>query len=305
MNRYAYDNCPVCGLIFKDSDDIVVCPTCGTPHHRECYINSGSCANDSKHDDGFIFVSTAPAASEEPQKSSQYSAEEPVYESSGDNSSDNANPFESDTFNSPYGHVITDNERIDDIPVGDLKKFIGPAWIYYVPLFYAKVKGLRIFRINFSAFIGSYAWLFARKFYLLGLISALLSIGSYLFMDFFEAYLVSAGFDLTVSNILSSNDPMILLGYYAYMFMSNIPFILSILTGIFANKLYMKRCIKKIKKINHSSSSAEQFNSRLAKRGGLNMPMLFLSGALYICYFILAQRGVIAELMTKLIEYLF
>ena len=33
--------CPVCGEQFKKGDDIVVCPECGAPHHRECYEKEG------------------------------------------------------------------------------------------------------------------------------------------------------------------------------------------------------------------------------------------------------------------------
>lgn len=29
--------CPVCDKQFKKGDDVVVCPECGAPHHRECY----------------------------------------------------------------------------------------------------------------------------------------------------------------------------------------------------------------------------------------------------------------------------
>ena len=28
--------CPVCGETFQNGDDVVVCPECGAPHHREC-----------------------------------------------------------------------------------------------------------------------------------------------------------------------------------------------------------------------------------------------------------------------------
>lgn len=52
-----YDNtkCPVCGELFKDGDDIVTCPICGTPHHRECYKSLGTCANAKMHSDGYSF----------------------------------------------------------------------------------------------------------------------------------------------------------------------------------------------------------------------------------------------------------
>ena len=37
--------CPVCSVEFADKDDVVVCPDCGTPHHRSCYAQNGQCAN--------------------------------------------------------------------------------------------------------------------------------------------------------------------------------------------------------------------------------------------------------------------
>ena len=47
--------CPVCNIEFKDGDDIVVCPECGTPHHRECYEKENRCFYDSRHGEGFSF----------------------------------------------------------------------------------------------------------------------------------------------------------------------------------------------------------------------------------------------------------
>ena len=35
--------CPVCNKTFQDGDDVVVCPECGAPHHRECYEQNGHC----------------------------------------------------------------------------------------------------------------------------------------------------------------------------------------------------------------------------------------------------------------------
>ena len=49
MQNYISEKCPVCGKEFCRDDDIVVCPDCGTPHHRECYKQLGHCANEEKH----------------------------------------------------------------------------------------------------------------------------------------------------------------------------------------------------------------------------------------------------------------
>ena len=46
--------CPICGKPFTADDDIVVCPQCGAPYHRECYIKAGKCIYEDKHLPAFI-----------------------------------------------------------------------------------------------------------------------------------------------------------------------------------------------------------------------------------------------------------
>lgn len=43
MSNYIGVRCPVCNKKFTEADDIVVCPVCGAPHHRDCYNQSGQC----------------------------------------------------------------------------------------------------------------------------------------------------------------------------------------------------------------------------------------------------------------------
>lgn len=52
-----YENltCPVCGKTMAEGDDIVVCPVCATPQHRECWIERGRCANDDLHSSGYVW----------------------------------------------------------------------------------------------------------------------------------------------------------------------------------------------------------------------------------------------------------
>ncbi len=49
MTDYTGINCPVCGKAFTTDDDIVVCPKCGAPYHRECYAKVGKCVFEEKH----------------------------------------------------------------------------------------------------------------------------------------------------------------------------------------------------------------------------------------------------------------
>ena len=52
MSNYIGYRCPVCGKTFAQGDDVVVCPDCGAPHHRECYRKLGHCAYEDKHASG-------------------------------------------------------------------------------------------------------------------------------------------------------------------------------------------------------------------------------------------------------------
>ena len=42
-------SCALCHAYLFDEDDVVYCPVCGAPHHRECYNSIGHCALESTH----------------------------------------------------------------------------------------------------------------------------------------------------------------------------------------------------------------------------------------------------------------
>ncbi len=45
--------CPICHQHFKPDSDIVVCPDCGAPYHRDCYASLGHCKYEASHSDTF------------------------------------------------------------------------------------------------------------------------------------------------------------------------------------------------------------------------------------------------------------
>lgn len=52
VSNFTGSKCIICENEFNDNDDIVVCPECGTPYHRECYQKEGKCVNVRLHDQG-------------------------------------------------------------------------------------------------------------------------------------------------------------------------------------------------------------------------------------------------------------
>ena len=72
MDYYNY-RCPVCEKPFDKDSEIVVCPVCGTPHHRECYDINNRCFYEDKHAEGFDFRAENPqgASSENTENNTQ------------------------------------------------------------------------------------------------------------------------------------------------------------------------------------------------------------------------------------------
>lgn len=56
---YYNHRCPVCKNTFEKDSEIVVCPRCGTPHHRDCYDETGHCHFEDKHAEGFDWTAQA------------------------------------------------------------------------------------------------------------------------------------------------------------------------------------------------------------------------------------------------------
>ncbi len=52
--------CPICEKPFTENDDIVVCPDCGAPYHRACYMEKGACIFTALHETGKAWMPPPP-----------------------------------------------------------------------------------------------------------------------------------------------------------------------------------------------------------------------------------------------------
>ena len=54
--------CEYCGELFAKNDDIVVCPDCGAPYHRNCWQEHGMCAHEAEHAAQYRYAAKAEEA---------------------------------------------------------------------------------------------------------------------------------------------------------------------------------------------------------------------------------------------------
>ena len=104
MTRFENKLCPVCRTRFNDKADVVVCPVCGTPHHRSCYCVKNECALESMHASGWKWNGRLP--DEEP----------PAAETVGSDSDNAAAQPETDPHHAEYpsGTPYREEERMFD-----------------------------------------------------------------------------------------------------------------------------------------------------------------------------------------------
>ena len=187
--------CPVCGKKFNEDDDIAVCPECGTPHHRECYLKNGRCANESLHSTGFSFIpsgenkDTAEKSDSADKKNNQNMP--PVIptirpmgfggsdnENGNGNGENNGNP-DQNIFREVFEDIENKSPEqilIDGKPSSYYEAAVGKNQNYYIPRFLLMDRSGKSFSWNIGAFFFPLAWAFYRKLYKLALVIMALNL---------------------------------------------------------------------------------------------------------------------------------
>ena len=328
-NYRKFGDCPVCKAECKTDEDIVVCPECGAPYHRECYNSVGRCVYKEKHSQDFSYVAlNSKTNAEEPVNNSEVQAEiskneykkcprcfnentidAPFCQKCGYPFSEN-NDAPEPTFNGiplppPFDplFVLNKDETINDIKISEFAQYIKGNLLYYIPIF-KNISEKNKSKFNFSAFFFSGAWFLYRKLYKIGVALTstvfLLSILS-TFIEFtyandilvslFRSIGISASTDLTLDkyDLLLSQFYALPLAQKFIVFLpaiiQTINFVIMLISGFFANKIYYKNCCSKIKKIKVICKDDKKlYAEEICKFGGVNFKIIpFIS----ICYMII------------------
>ena len=152
------EKCPVCDRFFTADDDIVICPKCGTPHHRSCYNELGHCANKEKHGSGFEY---------KPAEIKETEQENAVNDNvNRDNTTVEINIPLLNVNDSEYSSA-DGTEKIDGKDVKDVAAVVGANAKRFVPKFVKNKKA----SWNWGAFFFGGYYLFFRKMVKQGIIA--------------------------------------------------------------------------------------------------------------------------------------
>lgn len=208
MLDYTGLECPVCGKTFTPNDeDIVVCPECGAPHHRECYTAHGKCGCAEQHGtDEAWDRQNQRTANQKPCPHCQKLNDEntiycvhcgqpvsqqtpPPYGAAGSNpyGAPGNGPYGA-PGNNPYGRRpgypgtanaynpmnVQPGDDLGGVTAEDVAKVVRMNARFYVPLF-ARIHTQNRSRFSFVALFLGGAWLLYRKQYKVGAIFTAIS----------------------------------------------------------------------------------------------------------------------------------
>ena len=294
MADYIGAECLSCGNKFEKGDDIVVCPECGTPYHRECYFKEGSCINNELHESGQSWE-RAGGSDEKTEESircircgADNSPDKLFCEKCGTplmKNAENSVPFndvngaeknENPQFNPNNGGmpngvfgqqlVFDKNSEIDGIKLDDYAKYIGPNPLSFLTSFikFSKFGGKVSF--NFAAMLFPSVYFLFRKMKGFGVL--ILVLCSILQVPAMIEVLVSGyagiSYDLPI-NIKSQNFMMISTAA-SYLFV-----IIRLVAGLFANYIYFKQAKKDITQIRKDESVEEDAVVKIKAKGGTSL----------------------------------
>lgn len=186
---YFEKTCDGCGNLMHEGEDIVVCPECGTPQHRECYLAENRCVNEHLHAEGFDWRKAHEPA-ESPVAEQAPAQAEPEIESDKEKSFTDFTGANSEPFpNIPLptfqmdgmyvdGKMLDVNDVADGVSVKEMVNYTQINSKHYVKNFF-KNKGKKAFLSwNWGAFFFTPAWFFYRKLYKLGAIFLALTVAA-------------------------------------------------------------------------------------------------------------------------------
>lgn len=309
MALYTGCKCPICQQPFQQNDDIVVCPECGAPYHRECYQKQGHCVFEDKHGPDFVWKPdpSAAQAAQDGGDSSRYTDPQiscpvcgapnpatglfcencgsplsgPSFQATPNSSPFGQQSFENDTpdsFDNPFD-LLQNNGIPDGLKVAPQEELDGikaSDWATFLgknaAFYLMNFKGMQITGRKIAA---SFAAFFFGPFYFFyrkmwALGLSIWGIEALLRIPLFLQMMVGAKHPLVQGLTLDALEPWLLIT-------SVLNLILMFAQGMFALYLYRQHSVRRIRFILDNNASAEETSAMLAQSGGVSLLGLIIS----------------------------
>lgn len=305
MGMHTGNPCFACGKTLGEDDDVVVCPECGTPYHRECWMKNQKCINLMLHASGESWKPERPAEVPKPERICancgtgnasdaqrcrncgvplQDSLSMPSWQK--DASGENDVPPQSDSLRERLFQMGMDDsycgmnqeDTIGDERLGDVADFVEHNNLYYLPKFRRFHEGHRI-SLNFPCLIFPQYYFANRKmwpfamilvgiFTLLRLPQTVITLQAYL-QQMLQA-LGNSEESVLLQDMLDKMDVYETMLYNAAVICNYVELCVTILLAVFGNWLYYRFVLRQVHRIVNEDLSAPMRRLRLRSEGGTN-----------------------------------
>lgn len=293
--------CAFCKALLFDEDDVVHCPVCGAPHHRECYLSSGHCALEHLHGTANEYnphpendIGEIPLDREGHvcKKCGKISSSDTIFcpycgtlfaqktEDEKNNFSDvqatidAENPIKAAIQLNALGGIDKD-AKIDGIKAGVIASFVRMNTPRYIPLFARFAEHKKKRNWNWAAFLFPAAWNAYRKNYIYSAVFATLTICSFFLISSLttatNAYLGKLPVDTTLT-FEHLSEAFATVGYMHWILFA-VGILLDglsrVLCGLYGDSWYKIACFEKLKEIDELDDPDEA-KEKFIRKGGVN-----------------------------------
>ena len=208
--------CPVCRGIFQENDNVVVCPICGTPHHRSCYAEENKCGLESLHSDGFVWNGYLPDEERTPQTMDNDENSDSIFDDL--NEAEMSDPIILNFLNS-----ISDSKTGEDgVSMKELTTFASRS-LYHYEYAFRVIRGgngrkKRKAFFNICSGLLAPTFQFYRKMDALGALLIVIMLLPSLFIALNESYFINNTSIYYLFNILSVAEQVLLCVFGDYIY---------------------------------------------------------------------------------------
>ena len=286
MADFIGSKCVICNEYIKAGDDVVVCPDCGTPYHRACYQHEGKCINTELHEKGGSWQDICRQEQHEdacedkkicPVCGTENKLHSFVCEKCGEffikgegiNEHSGAGPqqpFGGMAFDpsDPFCGMDPEEKFEQDVELGEIAEYVNTNKLYYLSFFKRLKETGRKISMNIICLFFPQLYFANRKMLLMTVLTIIFT--TVMHIPSFIIDMAALGMADNLISLAASSSFKALACAASYI---NLGF--EILLCLFANWIYYKHVIKRVKQIKDNSESLYDAHKVIRVSGGTSV----------------------------------